>query len=324
MSDIVQGGPATPGASVTGVVVRAGPAIPIAYVDNVPVAGGPALPLYVVSDAEVASGAYVVAAGPALPVALVSDRVVTAAPAIPVYVVGGGPTPPPSLESTILSYAPYAYWPLDDASGTTARDASGNGHDGAYAGAYTLAVAEAPFDAALGLAGAGWVNVFSAGLAGAFASARDAGTMLLFVRPTSNAGQLDAMNLVTASPNARSLTTVFYGGDDKYLETDRIIPGGTSTFLYDIIPAINVWYLHVATWDVSAGEGRLYINGALAYSDASGSTWGATALTEAYIGSLINGSGSGTNWVGQIAHVALFDTVLDAAAVAAIYAAAGL
>lgn len=44
-----------------------------------------------------------------------------------------------SLASEILADSPYGYWPLDDASGTTAVDASGNGRDGTYTGGVTLA-----------------------------------------------------------------------------------------------------------------------------------------------------------------------------------------
>lgn len=228
-----------------------------------------------------------------------------------------GPVLP--LADTILSYSPYAYWKLDEASGTVAADSSGNGHDGIYEGTYTLSVAQVPFDAVLSLGGAGWVDVFSAGLAADFAP--DTGSLVAFVRPTSNSSQLDVLHLTSGSPSSKSLTTNFYGGGTLYLQTDRIIPSGTTASLFDTIPEIDSWYAVIATWDVGANEGRLYINGALAYTDVSGSTWGGTAIAEAYIGSLINGSGSGTNWIGQIAHIAMFNTVLDADAVAAIYAA---
>ena len=40
--------------------------------------------------------------------------------------------------------AAVAIWPLDEASGTTARDATGTGHDGTYAGAVTLGGSGAP------------------------------------------------------------------------------------------------------------------------------------------------------------------------------------
>jgi hypothetical protein len=38
----------------------------------------------------------------------------------------------------LLSLGPVAAWPLDEETGTTASDATGNGHDGTYAGLYTL------------------------------------------------------------------------------------------------------------------------------------------------------------------------------------------
>src|SRR5215213_5476260 len=39
-----------------------------------------------------------------------------------------------SLRDAILAERPVAYWPLDDASGSTATDLSGNGHHGTYTG----------------------------------------------------------------------------------------------------------------------------------------------------------------------------------------------
>ena len=46
----------------------------------------------------------------------------------------------PSYAATVLSDAPVAYWRLDDSSTATAKDASGNGHDGSYQGGVTLGV----------------------------------------------------------------------------------------------------------------------------------------------------------------------------------------
>lgn len=54
---------------------------------------------------------------------------------------GGGSTPitSPALADEITSLSPLVYLKLDDTSGTTAVDSSGNGRDGTYAGTYTLA-----------------------------------------------------------------------------------------------------------------------------------------------------------------------------------------
>src|SRR5213592_584293 len=49
-----------------------------------------------------------------------------------------GPTTPPSYKASVLADHPVAYWRLDEATGTVMVDASGNGNDGAYAGAVTL------------------------------------------------------------------------------------------------------------------------------------------------------------------------------------------
>src|SRR2546422_5200417 len=48
------------------------------------------------------------------------------------------PTTPPSYRASVLADHPVAYWRLDEETGTVMVDASGNGNDGAYAGAVTL------------------------------------------------------------------------------------------------------------------------------------------------------------------------------------------
>jgi len=40
--------------------------------------------------------------------------------------------------AAVLADSPVGYWPLNEASGTVALDASGNGHDGTYSGSFTL------------------------------------------------------------------------------------------------------------------------------------------------------------------------------------------
>ena len=48
------------------------------------------------------------------------------------------PTTPPSYRASVLADHPVAYWRLDEETGTVMVDTSGNGNDGAYAGAVTL------------------------------------------------------------------------------------------------------------------------------------------------------------------------------------------
>lgn len=51
---------------------------------------------------------------------------------------GGGGVSVPDYKSTIIADSPLAFWPLDDASGTTAADASGNAYDGTFSGGFGL------------------------------------------------------------------------------------------------------------------------------------------------------------------------------------------
>src|SRR5207244_13065391 len=43
-----------------------------------------------------------------------------------------------AYELAVLADNPWGYWPLDDAAGAVATDRSGNGRNGAYAGAFLL------------------------------------------------------------------------------------------------------------------------------------------------------------------------------------------
>lgn len=69
---------------------------------------------------------------------------------------------------SILAQNPLGYWRLDESSGTTAADSSGNAHDSTYTGGYTLGAASAlvtDSDRALTLNGTtGYVNAGSLGV----------------------------------------------------------------------------------------------------------------------------------------------------------------
>lgn len=57
---------------------------------------------------------------------------------------GGGGGSPSTFSDLILSMNPVGYWPLDETSGTTAVDHSGNGLNGTYENTFTLADIDSP------------------------------------------------------------------------------------------------------------------------------------------------------------------------------------
>jgi len=69
----------------------------------------------------------------------------------------------PGYRANVLADRPVAFWPMDETSGTVMRDASGNGHDGAYTGSVAFAQAgpiKASPAAAIAFDGtAGWASV---------------------------------------------------------------------------------------------------------------------------------------------------------------------
>lgn len=65
-----------------------------------------------------------------------------------------------SIYHQVMSDSPVAYWPLDEASGTQAKDVSGNGHHGTYTGGFTLGSAGPGGGKAVDLDGStGYVDV---------------------------------------------------------------------------------------------------------------------------------------------------------------------
>jgi len=224
-----------------------------------------------------------------------------------------------SLEASILSFGPIAYWKLDEVSGTVATDASGNARHGAYANSPTLGGTFGPFVApTFAAATTQHVNIYSASLAGAYNDAT--GTMLLFVRASgANPALRNAIRLATTTNNytarlARNDASSLARRDDSSGTTQRI--GNATT--------TDSWGMLAMTWDSGANVIELFVNGVSQGTEVPAAAWADTLATA---GCVISGqatTGTVLRWQGQIAHVALFSTVLSAANIAAIYAASGL
>lgn len=98
----------------------------------------------------------------------------------------GGVSSAGPLDEAILAQSPYGYWKLDETSGTTATDSSGNGRHGTYSGTYTLAAVAGPDGADYPTFGGGRVtiadnDVWSLGASSGL-------TILVMHRPTSITG----------------------------------------------------------------------------------------------------------------------------------------
>lgn len=226
-------------------------------------------------------------------------------------------TPEPTYSDILLSLSPIAYWKLDETSGSTAFDSSGNGFDGTYSGV-TLAAATGPDGApAPSFDGVNdYVNVYSAGLASAFNPAE--GTIVAWARVASSAIWTDGavrrvINLETNTNNRLHITRTTANGQMQFFyRTNTSFTQSVS--LAGLSP---VTYMHYGqTWSSSANEFKAYYGGSQTGSTQSGlSTWaGSLSSTATNIGIQFT---SGTSpWHGSIAHVALFDYALSPAQIA--------
>lgn len=208
----------------------------------------------------------------------------------------------------ILSYSPIAYWPMNEASGSVAKDLSGNGLDGAYTGV-TLGQPgmgdgnRCPyFDGA-----SGYLTAFSAGLAA-----------VVDPDEISIAGWMKANSAaVWADGNSRfPFYTRANGNNWLALEkqSDAELQWTTrANTVYDTAKDdcsgfLDQWYHFVCTRSKTADEVECFIDAVQWGSTAS--TLGAWAGTidDFFIG--CKGHTPQNFWHGWLAHPAIFDSIL--------------
>lgn len=214
----------------------------------------------------------------------------------------------------VKALSPIAYWPLADASGTTATDESGNARNGAYSNV-TLGAAgigDGRTAATFASASSQYVNIYTAGLAGAFNGQE--GSISLWAKNDWISG----VTLIKIGAN---------GSNDVYLQknnvSDRIeafyVAGGTTKATNEPSSQTSTAWRHIAmSWSKTADQMKLYVNGAQVGTTQTGlgTFTGTIASTRANIASADTTPGS--LWEGSLQHVAVFSYVLSAATIAAL------
>lgn len=199
------------------------------------------------------------------------------------------------------------YWPLDDQSGTTARDVSGYGHNGAYSNITLGQDGIGDGSASASFNGTNsYVNLFSAGLASVFSGIE--GTLSLWVKVNAIdrwEAETTARRIAVLTGDATnniyvrraSLNSLFFG----YLSNNSLSDVSVS----DINPTD---WMHIAlVWSQSGDFVRSYINGKQVVSEkASVADWSAAALTGVSLGRDVY------YWWGNMAHCALGNIALTA------------
>lgn len=216
---------------------------------------------------------------------------------------------------SIFDTSLIAYWPLNEASGTTAYDVSGNGLHGTYTGVDLGQAGIGDGETSPYFDGANdYVNVYSAGLASAFNG--DEGTVLIWYKVTDADVWTDGIDryLLYIATDGLSIIRLTKRVDaNQLLFTYRA--GGT--FEYGIITGqSSTGWIHMAmTWDAVADEVKYYIDGSLEETDTGLGTWAGNIIsTFCHIGAGNEGTAGNTD--GYLAHCAIGNTALTPAQIA--------
>lgn len=219
----------------------------------------------------------------------------------------------------VLADSPLGYWKLDEASGATCADSSGNGHDLTYGG--TPHYSESgPFSGASavlfdGVTGEGAVSTYASWMLPSDL------TLECWVKSTVALAQVAIFGAATGRPSAGVYMLYFDGsGRVKGVFTNT---GGTVTTVESATGLNDGAWHHVAfTHRASSGGSNnvLYVDGSAVATSAFGSGTPSAVSAPIRIGGC--GSSIDADWLnGTVSHAAFYPSVLSAARIAAHYAA---
>lgn len=197
------------------------------------------------------------------------------------------------------------YWPLDEGTGTTARDVSGNGYNGTW-------TRPDPYDAPKVGSYAGYFNISTP----YYISVPNIGNASFQGGFTANAWvNMSSMSTVNPIIDMRSSPQVGVISNGQllfYLSTNGVAQVNFYSPTTSTVP-IGAWTMVSATYD--GAYRKLYLNGVLV---ASTSTTGIVTTGQAtmYIGYRVGGS---TFSVGDMDDVRVYNRALSAAEIQAIY-----
>lgn len=214
-----------------------------------------------------------------------------------------------------------AAWPLNEASGTTAIDATGHGYNGTYIGA-TLGVAGiGDGNTAISLSGAAGergVNIYSAGLAAAFNSAE--GSISGFFKVSDIADWSDGTERFIVRLETDANNFVYYS---KKTTGPKLWWGYDAGGTYDAVDGLYhnpTGWVHIAiTWSKSADQLKCYLNGVQqGTTQATLGTWsGNLASTKTMIGSARSDANT-SQFKGSLARFSLYNAALTQAQIQAL------
>ncbi|CAB4736415.1 MAG: hypothetical protein F2681_12780 [Actinobacteria bacterium] len=239
----------------------------------------------------------------------------------------------PNTWTTAVAFQPYAaavradnpsiYWLLDETTGTSAADFSGNGKNGTYTPAYTMNQADglATNAGTAVLLGAAGRIVCNTSVANPTALTLE----MWFKTNTTTGGKLIGFESTTGATSPTSDRLVYMRNNG------RIVYGGWGANTVITTPAAkvyndNVWHHLVVTATGASGgtqTSSIYIDGALTISGTTTATTNYTGFWRVGSGTIGTGGTFPTSatFAGTVDHIAVYTTVLTSTRIAAHYAA---
>ncbi len=201
------------------------------------------------------------------------------------------------------------YWPLNEGSGSTAVDLSGNGNTGTWNGASAYAPGKVGTYAAQTSGGTNYIRTNP--LANFSTGSGDFSVALWFYNTSSS--YVSGGELGLFSDDIYPTNGFRFGFNTAgYLALRSSEDGGTMNFGYPGPFSVNTWYQAVAVYSSSTQTGYLYLNGSLV---ASGSGRVVTPTGNSYIGMM----GGYPSWVGYLDDVRVYNRALSAAEIQELY-----
>jgi len=223
------------------------------------------------------------------------------------------PTASPSYKASVLADHPVAYWRLDEATGTVMADASGNGNDGTYAGAFTLGRPGAlarDDDSAVGFDPAGAAMVSSSA---SFQVNTVSIEIWINKRADTEYGPYVTKNFAPGDRGGTGWFQLLNNHHNGRLEFR--VTEDNPTLVSTKILGLNTWYYVVATYD--GATAKLFIDGKLDSSIAVAATPKQTA-DPLYLGRRADGLFNNA----VLDEIAIYPTALSSARIAAHWRAA--
>lgn len=230
----------------------------------------------------------------------------------PVFVKGGG-----TYGSKVLSYNPFAYWIMGEASGTDSICQVDTNQNGTYSNVTLGQPGIGDGNTCPDFNGTNSVNnIYSATLNTNYDPTL--GSIVIWGKVEA-AAWTDGLirTLAYVSADAQNYVNVFKSSVNGRLEVRYRANSVTEIVQINGLNTTD-WFLLGMTWNVAGDRVRCYYNGAQSGGDQSGlGVWvGALAAAGCSIGAA---PGPSSLWDGPIAHCSLYDTELDSDAFADLY-----